>query len=167
MRILQDGLCTILARQLCVRIVLHFLFVRYTSCNNSPRLTVLQDSSKNFIPSAKILQDFCIARWLMQETCTSCKKCVHLCNILLHGIPPMASSHLQRRAIMLSAYDYSILYRSGKDHANANLFSCLPLPVVEVNVPQPGDCILLFECLQVDPISKAVGARMYGVLMHM
>lgn len=71
------------------------------------------------------------------------------------AIPPMASSRLQRWAITLSAYDYSILYRSGKHHANADLFSRLPLPVAKANIPQPGDCVLLFECLQVDPLSAA------------
>ena len=26
---------------------------------------------------------------------------------------------------------------------------------MEANIPQPGDCVLLFECLQVDPLSAA------------
>ena len=70
------------------------------------------------------------------------------------AIPPMASSRIQRWALTLLAYNYSISYRSGKDHANADCFSRLPLPATVPEVPQPGDSILLFECLQVDPLSS-------------
>lgn len=44
------------------------------------------------------------------------------------GIPLLAASRLQRWAVLLSAYDYNICYKSTTDHGNANGFSRLPLP---------------------------------------
>ena len=78
----------------------------------------------------------------------------HLCG-QHRAIPPMASSCNQRWALTSAACNYSILYRSGRDHANADLFSHLPLPDTVPDVPETGDSTLLFECLQVDPLSAA------------
>ena len=62
------------------------------------------------------------------------------------GVPAMAASRIQRWALTLSAYEYSITYRPGKDHANADALSRLPLSQ-EINVPFPGDLLLLREHL--------------------
>ena len=43
------------------------------------------------------------------------------------GIPVMSASRLQRWAIILSAYSYSIEYKSTKQHGNADCLSRLPL----------------------------------------
>ena len=74
-------------------------------------------------------------------------------------VPLTASSRVQRWALTLSAYKYSINHRPGKDHANADVLSRLPLPLVPQEVPEPGDTILLFECLQVDPLSPQLIRR--------
>ena len=63
------------------------------------------------------------------------------------GIPTMASALLQRWALTLSAYDYAIGYKPGKQHANADALSRLPLPNHPKDVPIPGDVVLLFETL--------------------
>ena len=39
------------------------------------------------------------------------------------GIPSMAAARIQRWAILLSAYNYSLKYRSGSENSNANFFS--------------------------------------------
>ena len=44
-------------------------------------------------------------------------------------IHQMASSRLQRWALIFSAYHYSICYKSGKDLSNADALSRLPRPV--------------------------------------
>ena len=44
-------------------------------------------------------------------------------------IPQMASSRIQRWALTLSAYKYSIRYKPGKTLSNADALSRLPLPV--------------------------------------
>ena len=62
------------------------------------------------------------------------------------GVPAMAASQIQRWALTLSAYEYSITYHPGKDHANADSLSRLPL-LQEINVPFPGDLLLLREHL--------------------
>ena len=66
------------------------------------------------------------------------------------GIPAMAASWIQRWALTLSAYEYSIAYRPGKEHAKADALSRLPLPQ-QTNVPVPGDLLLLQD--QLDTIS--------------
>ena len=44
------------------------------------------------------------------------------------GIPSLAAARLQRWALLLSAYDYVIQYKSTNDHCNADGLSRLPLP---------------------------------------
>ncbi|XP_061570028.1 uncharacterized protein K02A2.6-like [Cololabis saira] len=43
-------------------------------------------------------------------------------------IPQMGSPRVQRWAVTLSAYEYNIVYKPGKHHANADALSRLPLP---------------------------------------
>ena len=52
-----------------------------------------------------------------------------LITILGHkkAIPPLAAARLQRWAILLSAYDYSLEFRPSQSHANADGLSRLPL----------------------------------------
>ena len=69
------------------------------------------------------------------------------------AIPPMASARIQRWALTLSAYDYSIAYKPGKEHANADLLSRLPLPESPGETPLPEETILLMESLSMSPVS--------------
>ena len=68
-------------------------------------------------------------------------------------IPVMASARLQRWALTLSAYKYTILYKPGAQHGNADLLSRLPLPSVPREVPLPGETILLLQNLQSSPVT--------------
>ena len=70
-----------------------------------------------------------------------------------HAIPQMASSWVQCWALTLSAYVYSIIYKASKNHLNADSLSRLPLHVSPVEVPAPGETVLLLDCLQVDPLN--------------
>ena len=45
------------------------------------------------------------------------------------GIPSLAAARLQRWAILLSAYDYNIHYKSTTEHGNADGLLRLPLPI--------------------------------------
>ena len=67
----------------------------------------------------------------------------------------MVSTSVQRWASTLSAYNYTIDYKPGKDHANANVLSRLSLPEMLSEVPLPGEMILLMECLQIPTIMAA------------
>ena len=59
------------------------------------------------------------------------------------GVPAMVASRIQRWALTLSAYEYTIAYRPGKEHANADALNRLPLPGQISTVPFPGDLLLL------------------------
>ena len=59
----------------------------------------------------------------------------------------MASSRIQRWALTLGAYDYSIQHRPGAKMANADALSRLPLHEPEAHVPLPGDIHLLLDQL--------------------
>ena len=65
----------------------------------------------------------------------------------------MASARVQRWALTLSAYDYKIQYIPGKDNANADVFSHLPLPVQPKEVPMPEELVLLLESLEISIVN--------------
>ena len=70
------------------------------------------------------------------------------------GVPAMAASRIQRWALTLSAYEYTIVYRPGKDQGNADALSRLPLPQSSTGIPVPGDLLLLQEHLDnVSPVT--------------
>ena len=64
------------------------------------------------------------------------------------GIPSMASARVQRWALTLSAYDYKVQYVPGKEHANADLLSRLPLPEQPKEIPMPEELVLLLETME-------------------
>ena len=71
------------------------------------------------------------------------------------GIPVLASARIQRWALTLGAYDYSIQYKPGLDHANADVFSRLPLSNYTHNVPPPGETTLAFNMLESLPVTAS------------
>ena len=60
-------------------------------------------------------------------------------------VPPLASARIQRWALTLGAYDYSIAYRPGEQLANADSLSRLPLPESPSQIPQAAEVILMME----------------------
>ena len=46
----------------------------------------------------------------------------------MKAVPQMASPRIQRWAVTLRAYEYTIVYKEGKHHSNADALSRLPLP---------------------------------------
>ena len=69
------------------------------------------------------------------------------------GIPSMASARVQRWALTLSAYNYKVQYVPGREHANADVFSRLPLPVQPNEVPLPEELVFLMESLEISPVT--------------
>ena len=63
------------------------------------------------------------------------------------GISPMASSRIQRWALTLSAYHYTIRYKAGATLSNADALSRLPRAVTTSGVRVPGDLIHLVDHL--------------------
>ena len=71
------------------------------------------------------------------------------------AVPVMASARLQRWALTLSSYHYSIKYRKGSHMCNADALSRLPLPDCPTNVPIPPETIALLEQLASVPLTAA------------
>lgn len=69
------------------------------------------------------------------------------------SIPALASARLQRWALTLSAYEYTFQYKSGKDIANADALSRLPLPSTTSSVKLPGELVQLVNYLSRTPIT--------------
>ena len=74
------------------------------------------------------------------------------------AIPTMASGRIQRWAITLGAYSYRISHKAGKENANADALSRLPLPVSREEPPKPQEVVHLMEYLDTTPVtSKQIG----------
>ena len=71
------------------------------------------------------------------------------------GIPMMAAARIQRWALTLEAYDYTLAYKEGSKHANADALSRLPLPDSPAVTPPAGDVILLLEHMDSTPVDVA------------
>ena len=67
--------------------------------------------------------------------------------------PPMAGARIQRWALTLAAYNYSIEYKPGPEHANADALSRLPLPVGPPTTNLPAETLFAMELLNSTPVS--------------
>ncbi len=70
-------------------------------------------------------------------------------------IPPMASARIQRWALTLSAYRYTIRYKAGAQLSNADALSRLPRPQTITSDRLPGELVNLIEHLSETTISSA------------
>ena len=75
------------------------------------------------------------------------------------GVPTMVSGRIQRWALMLGAYQYTIRYWRGSANANADALSRLPLPTKVCEVPQPPELVHLMEHLSSTPLTSIVIKR--------
>ena len=66
------------------------------------------------------------------------------------AVPAQASSCIQRWALLLASYEYTIVYRSTTKHSNADAMSRLLLPKT---TPVPAELVLMIENLDEAPIS--------------
>ena len=71
------------------------------------------------------------------------------------GVPQMVSARVQRWALTLAAYDYSIRYKAGKTLCDADALSRLPRPVTTDTDGTPAELIQLVEHLDSTCISAA------------
>ena len=73
----------------------------------------------------------------------------------MQGVPPIAAARMQRWALLLSAYSYSIRFRPTQAHGNADGLSRLPL-TAETAVGNPEDTTVFnVKQIQALPISAA------------
>ena len=70
-------------------------------------------------------------------------------------IPAQASARIQRWALTLASYDYSLRFKPTTAHANADALSRLPLTSTSISVPMPAETVLLMETLDASPITAA------------
>ena len=71
------------------------------------------------------------------------------------GIPDTASARVQRWALTLSGYQYSIVHRPGDQIGNVDGLSRLPVPHVGNTTPQPYETIHLMERLNTSLVTAA------------
>ena len=57
--------------------------------------------------------------------------------------PQMAAARIQRWALILASYTYSIQYKEGSQNANADALSRLPLPDTPAVTPVPGETVFI------------------------
>ena len=69
------------------------------------------------------------------------------------AISPQASARVRRWSLVLSAYEYTIVFRRTEEHGNADALSRLPLPVVPARTEIPPELVLLMEHLADSPVT--------------
>ena len=69
------------------------------------------------------------------------------------AIPTIASARIQRWALTLSMYEYTIKFKSGTTNGNADALSRLPLPDTPAETPMPSELVLLLEHLSSGPLT--------------
>ena len=85
--------------------------------------------------------------------CSDHKPLMHIFNPS-KAIPSIASTRLQRWALTLSGYQYSIKYREGSYMCNTDMLSRLPLPDCPATVPTSPETIALLEHLTCVPLTS-------------
>ena len=70
------------------------------------------------------------------------------------AIPPQASARIQRWALTLSAYEYTLACKSTTEHSNADGLSRLPLDELPQITPQPAELVLSLQCLDDTPVTS-------------
>ena len=65
----------------------------------------------------------------------------------------MASQRIQRWALTLAMYNYTIKYRPGNAHSNADALSRLPMPDAPDITPVPPEIVLMLEKIDSSPIT--------------
>ena len=75
------------------------------------------------------------------------------------AVPPQASARIQRWALTLATYAYTMAYRQSSDHGNADAMSRLPLPVPNSVPPAPAKVVLLMEGLGSAQVSASCVSR--------
>ena len=68
-------------------------------------------------------------------------------------LPPQASNRIQRWALKLATYDYSIIFQSTKQHANANTINKVPLEGTPVETQTTQELVHVVQNLQEAPIT--------------
>ena len=69
------------------------------------------------------------------------------------AVSSQASARIQRWALTLAMYEYTLVFRSTTDHSNADAMSRLPLPEKPDHTPIPVELVLLAETLEEAPIT--------------
>ena len=75
------------------------------------------------------------------------------------SVPVMASARLQRWALTLSAYNYTIKYKSGKQQGNVDTLSRFPLPDSPASTPTPAETVAVIEHLLTIPLTASKIAK--------
>ena len=66
--------------------------------------------------------------------------------------PAMAAARIQRWALTLAAYNYTIKYKPGIEHGNADALSRLPLPIRPQTTPLLAETVRTMELLDSTPV---------------
>ena len=70
-------------------------------------------------------------------------------------VPEQASSRIQRWALLLASYEYTISFRCTSKHSNADAMSRLPLPNQPTGTPVPAELVLIIESLDEAPVTAS------------
>ncbi|XP_072357065.1 uncharacterized protein [Scyliorhinus torazame] len=70
-------------------------------------------------------------------------------------IPPIASARIQRWALLLAAYEYSLEHKPGTQIANADALSRLPLSTGPMSTPTTGEVVATLNFMDTLPVTAS------------
>ena len=71
------------------------------------------------------------------------------------SIPAMAYGRVQRWALTLGAYQYTIKFQKGTENTIADAVSQLPLLETRTELPKPAEVVYVMEYLDTSPVMSA------------
>ena len=69
------------------------------------------------------------------------------------GTSPQASARIRRWSLLLSMYEYTLMFRRTEAYGNADALSRLPLPVAPAKTETPPELVLIMEHLDDSPVT--------------
>ena len=127
-------------------------FASHTLMETEKKYAQLEKEALGIVYGVRIFHQYLYGRRF--ELRTDHKPLVYIFNPS-KATSTMASGRVQRWALTLGAYQYTITFLKGSENSTADAVSRLPLPEMRTEPPKPAEVINLMEYLDTSPVTSS------------